>query len=64
MNDEKIQFIFIKKFGIRNGFECERPNDMKEHLKRIKKRAMDNGYIYTTSDNIYNNIVKLLSSKT
>ncbi len=63
MNDEKIHFIFSKKFGIRNGFECEGPNDMKEHLKRMKIRAIDNGYIYTTSDNIYNNIVKLLSSK-
>ena len=61
MNDEKIHFIFSKKFGIRNGFECEGPNDMKEHLKRMKIRAIDNGYFYNTSDKIFNEISKLLS---
>jgi len=61
MNEEKIHFIFSKKFGIRNGFECDGPNDMKEHLKRMKKHAIDKGYIYETSENIYNNIVKLLN---
>ena len=54
----ETQFRFI---GIRNGFECEGPNDMKEYLKRQKQRAIDNGYFYNTSDKIFNEISKLLS---
>jgi adenylate kinase family enzyme len=61
MDEEKIHFIFSKKFGIRNGFECEGPNDMKEHLKKQKQREINNGYFYNTSDKIFNEISKILS---
>ena len=37
MNDEKIHFIFSKKFGIRNGFDCKGPNDMKKYILFLVK---------------------------
>ena len=58
---QKLDFIFSKKFGIRDGFNCASINDMKESIKRNKKRAKDNKYSYLTSEEIYDNIIKLLS---
>ena len=60
-NPEKIQMIFSKKFGIRNGFECAGPNDFKDFLKKQKKEAKEKKYYYGTSDKIYKKINKLLS---
>ena len=58
---KKLDFIFSKKFGIRDGFNCDSINDMKEYIKINKKRAKDNKYSYLTSEEIYDNIIKLLS---
>ena len=55
---KKIHFIFSKKFGVRNGFDCNDVEDMKEEIKRKKKRAAENGYVYATVDEIYDMISK------
>ena len=59
-NPEKIHFIFSKKFGIRNGFDCGGVNDLEQFIKRQKKGAKKRGYFYGNSNQIYNKIKNLL----
>ncbi len=59
----KIHRILSKKYGIRNGFDCESVNDMKESIKKNKKEAKDMGYKYESSDKIFEDIKKLLERK-
>nr|QFG73960.1 MAG: hypothetical protein [Megaviridae environmental sample] len=60
-NPEKIHMIFCKKFGIRNGFECAGAKDFERLLKKDKEHAKKINYYYTTSNNIYKEISKILS---
>jgi len=61
INPTKIQIIFSKKFGIRNGFECAGVNDFVNLLNKNKKEAINKKYYYGTSDKIYEEISKILS---
>lgn len=60
MDTEKKHMLLVKKYGVRNGFDCAGPNDFKKMLKDAKKDAKKKGYFYGTSDKIFNNISKLL----
>ena len=59
-NSEVLHFIFSKKFGIRDGFDCAGIDDFKQNIERQKKRAKDNGYQYLSSDEIYENIKQFI----
>jgi len=62
IEDKKIHFIFSKKFGIRDGFDCAGFDDMANFIANMKKRAIENNYSYMTSDKIFDNITKLLKN--
>jgi len=59
-NPEVLHFIFSKKFGIRNGFDCADIDDFKQDIERQEKRAKNNGYQYLSSDEIYENIKQFI----
>lgn len=63
MDDTKINIIFSKKFGIRNGFDCIGPEGLKKHqIDKRKENDIKNGYIYTKSDSIYDIINNILTT--
>jgi hypothetical protein len=43
---------------VRNGFDGKSVEDMKEEIKRKKKCAAENGYVYATVDEIYDRVSK------
>lgn len=55
-----IHFILFYKFGIRNGFDCSGPADIKEMLDKQVKKCKKYNYQYATSDEIYRSISMLL----
>ena len=61
INDTKIHIIFSSKFGIRNGFDCSGPEDLLKFIKKKKQEASKDGYIYDIGDNIYKQIVDLIT---
>jgi adenylate kinase family enzyme len=57
----KIHMIFSRKFGIRNGFECDDSDNLENFSKIIKKITIEKNYYYASSDKIYKNLTKYIT---
>lgn len=58
----KISIVLSAKYGIRNGFNCTNVDKLKDVDKRGMKLAKELKYQYKTSDQIYDDISKLLAT--
>jgi len=51
--------LVSNKFAIRFGFDCNGPDWFVKEIKKLKERDKKEGYVYKTSDDIYEAITRL-----
>jgi hypothetical protein len=55
--------LVSNKFAIRFGLDCKGPDRFAEEIKKLREKDKKDGYVYKTSDDIYEAIIALVVRK-